>query len=66
MRSATELLAIENSREAGVVGGVSGLLAALVVTTALGPGLIPQSLGIGLLTGVLFMLFLLGLNAYPA
>jgi hypothetical protein len=62
MPSATELLTVQNSREAGVIGGVSGLLAALVVTNTLGPGLFPQSLGIGLLTGVLFLVFAVGVN----
>ena len=59
--SATELLAIENGTEAGIVGGVAALLAGTIVT-ALGSGIDNPGLAIGGLTALLFFLVLVALN----
>jgi hypothetical protein len=61
MPSATNLLGLENSREAGVVGGVAALIAATVVTTV-GPDIGNEGLAVGGLTVPLFFVVLVALN----
>ena len=61
MPSTTELLAIENSHEAGIVGGVSALLAGTIVTT-LDSGIDNAGLAVGVLTALLFVVVLVALN----
>lgn len=63
MPSVADALAIENSREAGLIGGIAALLPGTIVTT-LGSGIGSDGLAIGALTAILFFVLLVALNLY--
>ena len=58
-----DLLELKSGREAGLVGGVSALLAGTLVTVG-GSDIGTEGLSVGALTALLFFVVLVALNVY--